>query len=201
MPGFPAFPSPPVNVQTIVTPLGSVSPRIAMQDEWVHITPTFGVDWAATEDDLVYVNTTHAFKPGGFSAYADDPAFVAFDEETVWTTELGVRSSHFDGKVNTNLVGFYSRVDDYHLENGFFARVEMVALGNVRFDDFNRDEFQQRAYVLLNSSVGFRKDQWSVALYGSNLADKEYYTNMNLEVRTGAVGIQRAFGVRVGREF
>jgi len=279
--GFPPFPAPPVDIRTILTPLDAVSPRIAMQDEWVHVTPTFGVDWEATDDDLVYANTTYAFKPGGFSAYADNPAFVPFDEETAWTTELGMRSSHFEGRVNTNLVGFYSRVDDYqversftptdftvfnaeeaeiygaefettieitptldflgsigythatltryidpvsgadlsgvdapfvpefdavaaldyHLDNGFFARVEMVALGNVKFDDFNRELFQESAYVLLNSAVGYRKDKWSVALYGSNLADKEYYTNMNPEIRTGAVGIPREYGVRVGLEF
>jgi iron complex outermembrane receptor protein len=279
--GFPPFPAPPVDVRTIVTPLDAAQRRIAMQDEWVHVTPNFGVDWEATDDDLVYANTAYAFKPGGFSAYADNPAFVPFDEETAWTTELGVRSSHLGGRVNTNLVGFYSRVDDYqversftatdfavfnaeeaeiygaefettveitptldflgsigythatltsyidpvtgtdlsgvtapfvpefdavaaldyHLDNGFFARVELVALGNVKFDDFNRDTFQESAFVLVNSSVGYRKDRWSVALYGSNLADKEYYTNMNAEIRTGAVGIPREYGVRIGMEF
>ena len=90
---------------------------------------------------------------------------------------------------------------DYHLDNGFSARVEIVALGEVTFDDFNRTPFRESAYVLLNSAVGFRKDQWSVALYGSNLADKEYYTNMNPEISTGAVGIPREYGVRVGMEF
>jgi|GEM_PF-307204 len=279
--GFPPFPNPPVDVRTIRTPLDAVSPRMKREDEWVHLTPTFGVDWEAAENHLVYANTTYAFKPGGFSAYADDPAFVPFDDETAWTSELGVRSSHFGGRVNTNLVGFYSKVDDYqversftptdfavfnaeeaeiygaefetsieitptldflgsigythatltryvdpvtgadlsgntapfvpefdavaaldyHLDNGFFARLELVALGNVRFDDFNRDTFQESAYVLLNSALGYRRDQWSVALYGSNLADKEYYTNMNAEIRTGAVGIPREYGVRVGMEF
>ncbi len=281
VPGFPPFPVPPVDVRTIVTPLDAAQPRIAMEDEWVHVTPTFGVDWKATEDSVLYANTAYAFKPGGFSAYADNPAFVPFDEETAWTTELGLRSDHLGGRVKTNLVAFYSRVDDYqversftptdftvfnaeeaeiygaefettveitptldflgsigwtharltdyvdpvtgrdlsgatapfvpefdavaaldyHLENGFFARLEMVALGNVKFDDFNRPDFQQKAYVLLNSAVGYRKDKWSVALYGSNLADKEYYTNMNPEIRTGAVGIPREYGVRVGMEF
>ncbi len=31
--------------------------------------------------------------------------------------------------------------------------------------------------------------------------DRKYYTNMNPEVRTGAVGIPREFGVRLGLEF
>lgn len=69
------------------------------------------------------------------------------------------------------------------------------------FDDFNRDDFQQSAYALLNGSIGYRRDKWTLALYGSNLMDREYYTNMNPEVRTGAVGIPREFGVRLRLEF
>ena len=264
-----------------VPPFVVVSPTILLDDDWVHFTPTAGIDWELSENATVYLNAAYAFKPGGFSAYADDPAFVPFDEEKALTTELGLRSSHFGGKVKTNFVGFYSDVEDYqversftltdyavfnageaeiygaefeatveisptldflgsigwtharltryidpvtltdlsgvtapfvpefdavvaldyHLDCGFFARIEMIALGNVKFDDFNRDEFQQDAYALVNSSIGFRKDNWSVALYGTNLGDKEYYTNMNPEIRTGAVGIPREYGVRVGFEF
>lgn len=90
---------------------------------------------------------------------------------------------------------------DYRLENGFFARLELQALGNVSFDDFNRADFEQRAYSLLNGMVGYRKDGWTVAFYGTNLGETEYYTNMNPEIRTGAVGAPREFGVRAGFEF
>ncbi len=281
VPGFPAFPSPPVDVRTITTPLTATQPRMAMQDEWVHITPSLGFDWEANDHSTVYANSAYAFKPGGFSAYADNPAHVPFGKETAWTTELGLRSDLLDRRLKTNLVAFYSAVDgyqversltptdfsvfnadaaeiygaefeasysltpsldflgsigwtharltnyvdpvsgrdlsgatapfvpefdavaalDYHQDNGFFARVELVALGNVKFDDFNRDDFQQSAYALLNGSIGYRRDKWTLALYGSNLMDREYYTNMNPEVRTGAVGIPRELGVRLGLEF
>ncbi len=281
VPGFPPFPAPPVDQRTIRTPLDATQARITMEEEWVHVTPHFGVDWKVSEPTTLYANTAYAFKPGGFSAYADNPAFVPFEEEIAWTSELGLRSAHLNGRVHTNLVAFYSRVDDYqversftptdftvfnaeeaelyglefetsialspsldfigsigwtharltdyvdpvtgrdlsgvtppfvpefdalaaldyHLDSGFFARLEMLALGGVKFDDFNRPEFRQDAYVLLNATVGLRRDHWSVALYGSNLGDKEYYTNMNPEVRTGAVGIPREFGVRVGWDF
>jgi iron complex outermembrane receptor protein len=281
LPGFPPFPAPPVDVRTTITPLVSRQARIAMQEEWVHLTPNAGVDWQVHDDAVLYANTAYAFKPGGFSAYADDPAFASFDEEKAWTSELGLKSSGPSGKLNTNLVAFYSAVEDYqversftatdfavfnadeaeiygvefemayaltptldflgsigwtharltkysdpvngqnldgvtapfvpefdavaaldyHLDNGFFARLELLALGNVKFDDFNRSEFQEGAYALLNSAVGYRRDNWSVALYGRNLADREYYTNMNPEVRTGAPGLPREYGVRVGWEF
>lgn len=281
VPPFPPFPNPPDDVRTIVTPLDATQRRIALRDEWVHLTPTLGADFRVTDNSVLYTNTAYAFKPGGFTAYADDPRFVPFDEEKVWTVETGMRSDWLGGRLQTNLLGYYSSVRgyqversftpvdfavfnadraeifgvefetsfaitptldfvgalgytnarltdyvdpvtgrdlsgvtapfvpefdaiaalDYHLENGFFARLELRALGNVSFDDFNRPDFEQRAYSLLNSMVGYRKDGWTAAIFGTNLGQTQYYTNMNPEVRTGAVGMPREFGVRVGMDF
>lgn len=281
VPPFPPFPAPPVDVRTIATPLDAAQRRLNFQDEWVHVTPTLGADWEVSDSSVLYANTAYAFKPGGFTAYADDARFVPFDEEKAWTIETGVRSDWLDGRLQTNLLGYYSAVRDYQversftptdfavfnadraeifgvefetayaltdtlsfvgsigytnarltqyvdpvtgrdlsgatapfvpefdaiaaldyqLENGFFARIELQALGNVSFDDFNRADFGQRAYSLLNSMVGYRKDGRTLALYGTNLGETEYYTNMNPEVRTGAVGAPREFGVRVGVDF
>lgn len=90
---------------------------------------------------------------------------------------------------------------DLHLDAGFFARVEYLALGNTMYDDFNREEFQQDSFGLLNAAVGWRARNWSISLYGTNLAGEEYDTTMNTDVRTGAVGAPREFGVRVGVRF
>jgi outer membrane receptor for ferric coprogen and ferric-rhodotorulic acid len=90
---------------------------------------------------------------------------------------------------------------DYHLENGLFARIEYLATGNTKFDDFNRAEFQQNAYGLINAAVGWRNDQRSISVFGTNLGAEEYYTIMNTDIRTGAVGIPRIIGVKAGIQF
>ncbi len=90
---------------------------------------------------------------------------------------------------------------EYHLDCGFFARLEYVALGDTKFDDFNRAQFQQKSYGLLNASIGWRAKNWNISLYARNLTQEEYYTNMNAEIQTGAPGIPREFGVRVGVKF
>jgi len=282
LPGFPPIPSRVDKVTTkIATPINSRVARIELEDEWLHVTPSAGVDWKINDNLLAYAKTTWAFKPGGFSAYADDPLFVPFDQETAWTTEAGIKSQWLDGRLTANLAGFYSAVRDYqversftvtdyavfnanraeiygvefetnyallpqldflgsigwtharltsytdpitgrnldgvtppyvpefdalaaldfHLECGFFARAEYYAVGNTKFDDFNRNDFQQDAYGLVGASVGWRAKNWNIALYGSNLTQENYYTNMNPDIRTGAVGIPREFGVRVGVTF
>ncbi|MEQ1840462.1 MAG: hypothetical protein ABL994_08635, partial [Verrucomicrobiales bacterium] len=75
------------------------------------------------------------------------------------------------------------------------------AVGETQFDDFNRQAFAQDDYGILNSVVGFRKEQWSVSLYGTNLGGTEYYTNINPAVNAGAVGAPLEVGVKLGWEF
>jgi len=282
VPGLPPFPNPPVDVRDTITPLDRSQPRIAMREEWVHLTPTAGIEWEISDEHTAYATSSYAFKPGGFSPYISDPLYVPFDEEKAWASEIGLRSLSPDGKTRTNLAAFYSAVDDYqvertiterddyavfnadeaeiygvefeiihaltptldfigtfgytharltdytdpvsgdnldgatpphvpefdavaalhyHLDCGFFARLELVALGNVKYDDLNRQEFQQAGFSLLNSTVGYRTGAWSVALYGTNLSEKEYYTTKSTELRTGVPGRPREFGVRMGVEF
>jgi iron complex outermembrane recepter protein len=251
-------------------------------DDWTHFTPTLGVDWELSETQLVYAKTSYASKPGGFSAYVDDPAFVAYDEETSWASELGLKSE-WSERLVTNVAVFYNDIDnyqverglnngatdyavfnaaeaetygvefalqyelaptldflgsvgytharlteytdpvtlaslngvtapfvpefdaalalEYHLTNGFFARLEHLAVGNTQFDDFNNPLFEQGGYGIFNAVVGLRKDQWSVSVYGSNLGEKEYYTNINPAVFAGAVGAPSEYGVKMGWDF
>lgn len=271
----------PTDFRTTITPLGSQDARITMQDQWLHLTPTVGIDQQLGDRSMVYAKSTYAFKPGGFSAYSTDPAFVPFQQEQVWSSETGVKSAWLDEQLTTNLAGFYSSVQnyqversftatnyavfnaakaeiyglefesryallpgldflgslgytharltsytdpvtgqnldgvtapfvpefdavaalDYHMDNGLFARVDYLATGNTKFDDFNRADFQQNAYGLINASMGWRNDQWSVSVYGTNLGGEEYYTIMNTDLRTGAVGIPRIIGVKAGIQF
>jgi iron complex outermembrane receptor protein len=254
----------------------------AGDNDWIHFTPTVGADWKLSDTQLLYAKTSYAFKPGGFSAYVDDPAFVAYGEETSWASELGLKSE-WSERLVTNVAVFYNDIDDYqverglnngatdyavfnaaeaetygvefafqyeiapsldflgsfgytharltdytdpvsgasldgvtppfvpefdaalaleyHLDNGFFARLEHLAVGNTQFDDFNNQQFEQGGYGIFNAVVGLRKDQWTVSVYGSNLGEKEYYTNINPAVFAGAVGAPSEYGVKMGWEF
>ncbi|MEQ1838903.1 MAG: TonB-dependent receptor [Verrucomicrobiales bacterium] len=252
-------------------------------NEWAHFTPTIGVDLKLSDTQLFYAKTSYAFKPGGYSAYVDAPAFIEYDEETSLATEVGLKSSWLDSRLVTNLAGFHNDIDnyqverginplstdyavfnaaraktyglefalqyeimptldflgsfgwtharltdytdpvslanlngmtppfvpdfdaaiglEYHLDNGFFARGEYQAVGDTQFDDFNRQAFAQDDYGILNSVVGFRKEQWSASLYGTNLGETEYYTNINPAVNAGAVGAPLEVGVKLGLQF
>lgn len=265
-----------------VTMSGFPLPRSTtdLSDSWFHFTPSAGIDWQINDNVMAYVKTSYAFKPGGFSAYSDNPAYIPFDEEKSWSSEAGVKTTWLDGRATVNLAAFYNDVDgyqversftqadyavfnadhaetygieletryaltanldlhaaagwtharltdytdpagnvldgntppfvpefdaviaaEYHLDSGFFARLEYQLTGDTVFDDFNRPDFVQDSYGLLNAAAGFRTGTWTATVFATNLTGEEYYTNMNTDVRTGAAGAPREFGVKFGVKF
>ncbi len=251
-----------------------------MDDDWFHFTPSAGIDWQINPNVMAYAKTSYAFKPGGFSPYSDNPAYIPFDEQKFWASEIGLKTKWMDGKLTANVAAFYNDIDgyqversftqadyavfnadhaktygleletryavneyldllatagwtharltdytdptgqvldgntppfvpefdgalaaDFHLASGFFARVEYLFQGKTRFDDFNRPDFKQDAYGLLNAAVGLRTETWTASVFASNLTGEEYYTNMNTDVRTGAPGAPREYGFKLGYRF
>jgi iron complex outermembrane receptor protein len=77
-----------------------------------------GVDYAPTEDLLLFGKITRGFKSGGFyGGFTFDPSQLdAYGEETVWSYELGFKSDWFDKTLRINGAAFYY---DYADVQGF----------------------------------------------------------------------------------
>jgi len=59
------------------------------------------------------------------------------------------------------------------------------------FTPFNRPNFEQKSYNVLNARMTYRKgDKWDVSLYANNVNDEEYFTNA-LESGVPFAGIDR----------
>ena len=87
--------------------------------------PKFGLSFQANEDLLVYANLAKGFRLGGVSNVL--PSFCnadlaalgfsredvkTFDPDTLWSYELGVKSSHLDGRMTLNGATYYTKWDD-----------------------------------------------------------------------------------------
>jgi iron complex outermembrane receptor protein len=75
-----------------------------------------GVDYEVTDTSIVYVNGGHAYKPGGFSAFAGSATTAPYKSEKNWFAEVGEKSMFFDGKLKANASAFYYDISDYQLE-------------------------------------------------------------------------------------
>jgi len=91
----------------------------------------------------------------------------------------------------------------WRAESGLFARLEYRGVGDTTFDDFNRANLEQGAYGVMNARVGYRRDGFTVSVFGTNLTDQNYYTNISsaLFVPGGSVGAPRQVGVMATIEF
>lgn len=88
---------------------------IARSDDFSGLSYTFGADYEAAPDMLVYAKTSKGFRSGGQNLRAQGvagAAFVPFRPETSYETEVGLKSEFFDRRLRLNIAGFYSRVND-----------------------------------------------------------------------------------------
>ena len=60
----------------------------------------------------------------------------------------------------------------YNFNNNWFARVDLSGKDEFYFSD-SHDQVSQ-AYTLVNARLGYARDNWSVSLWGKNLANEEY---------------------------
>ena len=101
--------------------LAGPTPTIDLSDDYFFVSPRIGFDYELDDSSLIYLNTGLAFKPGGFSAFVDDPTLAPYDEERNWSTELGWKKAWMDDRVRTNVALFYNYIHDYQVERSLVA--------------------------------------------------------------------------------
>ncbi|MCY3928592.1 MAG: TonB-dependent receptor [Acidobacteria bacterium] len=144
-----------------------------LNDSWSALTPKLGLEIRPRENVMLYGAVTAGYKSGGYNSISLQPAF---DEETVTSFEIGIKSSVADRKVRINAAAFNYDYDDLQVavlypdrsvvENAAKARIrgldfELSARPNPRFsfdlslelldDEFTRfttlDPFLQAQFV------------------------------------------------------
>ena len=96
-------------------------PNIIESSEYSFISPRAGIDFELSDSSLLYLNSGIAYKPGGYSAFIDDPKLAEFDKEQSWTKEIGLKKRWLDDSVRTNIAIFHNNIDDYQVERSLVA--------------------------------------------------------------------------------
>jgi outer membrane receptor protein involved in Fe transport len=86
------------------------------------ISPRFTAKYAATDDTNVYMVIATGSKPGGFNDIeVAGLGLDSYDEESVLSYELGVKSSLFDGRMRLNAAIYHNTIEDYQLTESVVA--------------------------------------------------------------------------------
>ena len=104
-------------------------------DSWRAVTPKLGIEVRPSDGTMLYGSVTAGYKSGGYNAVSLQPAF---DEETVTSFEIGVKSQLANRKVRLNAAAFHYDYDDLQVAVLYPDRsvVENAASARIRGLDF-----------------------------------------------------------------
>ncbi len=111
-----------------------------LSDSWSALTPKLGLEFRPRDNVMLYGAATAGYKSGGYNSVSLQPAF---DEETVTSYEIGIKSSVANRKVRINASAFHYDYDDLQVAVLYPDRsvVENAATARIRGLDF---EFSAR---------------------------------------------------------
>lgn len=89
----------------------------------------------------------------------------------------------------------------YDFPKGFYAQTSLRMTGKTYFDEANNDGFRQGSYFCWDAEIGYAADHYSVALFGRNLLDEQYYTFINPQIQAGSPGDPQIIGIRASLDF
>lgn len=75
------------------------------------VNPRFFVNLDVTDTVMTYINVAKGFRSGGFNTF-DQPGF---GPETVWSYELGTKTSFLDGRFEAEMALFFSQYNNYQI--------------------------------------------------------------------------------------
>ncbi len=87
-------------------------------------TPRIALEYAMSDDMMLYASATRGFKSGGWNARGTNAAAIeAFGPEKVWSYEGGLRSDWLGGRLRLNATVFFSDVTDFQLPSAVYDPV------------------------------------------------------------------------------
>ena len=255
------------------------------QDD-VYFSPVGGITYEIHPALEVFFRTGLGIKPAGYSAYVDNPALAAYDNETNWSNEIGLQYDCPAYDLRFGLRAYWDQIDDYQVnfspplafrstdffivnaeevtskgveldgawapvdgltvrgsigysdtefdsfadpftpgvfyngnavpfvpeytgslgvrydfDCGFYVGTSARVLGPTKFDSANTDFFSQDATITWDAEIGYAAEHYSIALFGTNLLDANYYTFINPQIAAGSPGAPQQFGIRVSTTF
>ena len=120
---------------------------LADQATFNAFTPKASLEYKYANSGSTYITIQKGFKSGGFAAGSVQPAF---QPETVWDYEMGLKATWLEDRLLTNLAAFHYDYKD--LQQGIVAGTSTI-IGNVpkaRIDGF---EFETKAVISSHFSM------------------------------------------------
>ena len=84
-------------------------------DSWDEWTPSFNLDYQASDDSFYYLSVAKGYKAGGFNGEGmekAEEAIIAFKPETAWNYEVGFKLQGLEDRLQVNGAVFFTEYTD-----------------------------------------------------------------------------------------
>lgn len=114
-------------------PAGRTFDDVTQSDS--ELLPRLAAEYRISPNVIAYASIAKGYRPGGLNPTAESDDVLAYEEETSWNYELGLKTSWLDDRLAANLALFTTQVNDYQvLLRGFDALSNEVVNADARIN-------------------------------------------------------------------
>ncbi|WP_205739244.1 TonB-dependent receptor [Halocella sp. SP3-1] len=81
-------------------------------DSWNEISPKIAYEYNLTPSLMTYASVSKGYRSGGFNAFATDSEYISYDEEKLWSYEIGAKRTFFKNRIILNGNLYYMDISD-----------------------------------------------------------------------------------------
>ena len=142
------------------------SDDIYLDDTWNELSPKISLDYHVDDNIMTYVSASKGYRSGGFNPHSRSTDMQSYDEEKLWSYELGIKGSWFDNRLVMHGAVYYMEIEDMQVQEyldpatslttnaakgtGKGIELELTAkvtpylslIGGFSYNDITFDEFQ-----------------------------------------------------------
>ena len=159
-------PTPCIEDANLFAGNGTPIPTEQSVDLW---TPRFAINYAPSDEILLFASATRGFKSGGWNARGTNPNLLfPFGPETAWSYEAGAKTELFDRLIRFNVTGFWLDVADLQTPSAFVAPDGSLTFITRNFADYENKGVEVEITTVpieglnLFAAIGYQDDEYAI---------------------------------------
>ncbi|WP_321494223.1 TonB-dependent receptor [uncultured Desulfobacter sp.] len=95
-------------------------------DSWDAVTPKLALEYRPLPGTMTYLSVSKGYRAGGFNFQATDEQYYTFDEEDLWSYEIGVKNTLFNNRLIVNASIYKMDISDMQVSEKISSLVSYI---------------------------------------------------------------------------
>ena len=160
------------------------------EGSWEHLSPKIALEYHLTPDIMTYASVSEGYRSGAFNQFASDEQYASYDEEFLWSYELGFKSAFFNRRLIVNGALFYMDITDMQVQNAVDPNTSYITNAAEATGIGGEVEISARLADGLTLNAGFGYTDITFDEYSDALGDYEGNHNPYAPDYTFNIGAQ-----------